>query len=647
MSTKQVEMRSLGGPKQRTRRFGAVALVVAVACSLGVVSCSSGSSAPSGSGSDQPGAAKDRPTEPVTPTVPRYRTERLGKGDLRIQITPEAPLFLYNVYLGEKPEQIRKVVRLWPEDLRPYLGIQLVLGLDDSYSVGDRAQVLDDALAVTDELGVPLIVQTATFSGDHSPDRPAIDAAFSAHRSFVGVSIAELSAGPATAVGGLQVDQRQIIAERIDQAVQNDGVFLWADMGYLGPQVFVDAGADPELHQLMQTYHEHIIIQAKQNGVGRRFGTVSAAEGLFLSGLADNWGINSEDWLWWEASFQQLYGPQVPGPFTIAGATKSEFPARAQLTYPEALYGTELLMTAAAGGTVFSIEAPQRGTVVPERDALSAAGAKVVFPVLRRLIRDRLIPSRAEVLARTKLAFQPEDRDPAVLGYDQAFAGLYGPQGCTPKDQLACAQAQWLPSTGRYGIVPTLPALADAKVTEQFPHVVTLTDTPDPSLVATAEAAHPAGAAAAGSSWAVPAAGEDRWFIANPNENTDLRATFALPASRAGTVLAGEIGPHTFLMTDTSAGKGRARVFLDNYRTDSDRWWEQDTPDDVVRDRYLDQARPAPLDTSTIEVRGGAGGGRPKAKVTGAAKVVQTWKAATGTLTLTISHRGPVTISVG
>jgi len=559
---------------------------------------------------DEPAVGLDATATVAPPAMPRYAT----KG-IRLTASAEKPLFVYNVYpSGAQPELIDDVVKLWPKDLLAYLAIQIVPNDMEKLSDSERSE--------------------------------AIDAAFEDHPSLVGLGLAELSADYQTAVTGLQQGQADALAATIDSATRHDGIVLWADMGYFGPQVFVSAGADQTLYDLMRKHHRNMIVQVKQNGSGRHFGTQSAAFGLYLAGLADTWGLNSEDWLWWEASLQRLGDDQVPGGLTAEGMARSEFQTRARFTYPEALFGTEMLTIAAAGGSVFSIEKPERGTIDPGGTGkISPAGSQVVFPVLRRLLHNAMIPDRATVQRRVRLAFQPADaNDPALAG-DEVFSSLYGPEGCTDEDRLTCSQRRWLPSTGNYGIVPTLPVLAGDDVTGRFAQVLTPTAALAEPTATLDSAATTSGPHATGTSWAVPAV-DEVWFVANPHENNiDTTTTFTLPAlNEAGRVeVGGTLSPYDFAIVD-----GRSddlSILVDNYRTDSDQLWDDDISEADLANKPLDALPPAPSDTTVLTFSYPKGSERPNLLVMGATSSDQSWDADRSRLELTIQHRGPVTIT--
>ena len=63
-------------------------------------------------------------------------------------------------------------------------------------------------------------------------------------------------------------------------------------------------------------------------------------------------------------------------------------------TYPDALFGLEWLVALANGATVYSLEAPFHGFASLEIRERTPAFDKVLLPLIRRILGDRLIPSR-------------------------------------------------------------------------------------------------------------------------------------------------------------------------------------------------------------------------------------------------------------
>lgn len=619
------------------RRWSLIGVALLVLVSL-VAGCS-GDDSGDDNGSSTTDSTQTDEAQPIATSVPGIDLPRyVDDGSIRLTMSSEQPLFLYNAYVADGPEVIDEVVAKWPEDLLGYLGFQIVFPAHEMIPEADRAAALDEFLERTDAAQIPALVQTAVFLGETGPNGEELDAAFAEHPSLVGVSIAEFSVDVQTVITGLTDVQKDMIAERIDIAVRNDALFLWADMGYLTPQVFVNAGADERLYQLMSDNSENIVVQAKQNGAGSRFTSMAAAFGFYAAGLAGNWGINSEDWLWYEASLERLFGPQVTGGMTAAGMTRSPYLNRARRTYPEALYGTEMLVAASAGATVFSIEAPERGTVDPTIEGDSPAGPNVVFPTLRRLIADRLIPDRETVIARTPVAYQPAEATPAALANDLAFSGLYGPEACADVDVTSCAQRQWLPSTGRYGLIPIIPALSPPEVAARFKAVMEPLGGTDDERRAALDPYFPE-PAATGTSWIVQGGPADTWFFANPNENQDVTTDATIPLSD-DIELNAVIGPHTFAVVDDRDG---VSMLISNFRTDSDVLWDQAPTEEELEEIGLDEVPTAPVAETVLEFSLAEGSKRPRVRHEGG-EVEEVWDAATSSLTLTITHRGPVAI---
>ncbi|MCB0978304.1 MAG: hypothetical protein KDB02_12685 [Acidimicrobiales bacterium] len=610
----------------RTRRVTARLLVAFLAVALLATACSN-------SDGD---SSESKNTTTTTSPVPQVR-EKPANG-LRLAVHSNEPLFLLNLAIAIKPEDIRKTYENWPEDLRWMLGFQVIYDAHNPMPDAERGPALDKILDVTDDLKVPTIVQVGTFLGWGGPDRAVLDEDFEEHPSFAGVALAELSAGFETATGGITDDQRQMVVDAMDVAVDNKAAFLWADMGYLGPLVFVSAGADKRIADIMQKHPENMIIQVKQNGMGRRFGSWSSAFGFFAADFAGAWGVNSEDWLWWEASLEKLYGPQVPGGITVEGMTKSDFPNRSRLTYPDALYGTEMLVAASSGATVFLIESPDRMVDSVTRKP-TATAEQVVFPLLRLISGSHLIPTRSDVLDRTKIAFQPTADDQPEFAFDEAFTGLYGPEGCTKETELSCTQRQWLPSTGRYGIIPTIPALTPAATLGEFVKVVrSLAGTPEERR-SIFDDLYPD--EVKGDSWAAPGGGGS-WFVGNPNENTDQSSKFELPAVD-GTIVGGTLSPQSFaVVTTTSDALG---VFFDNFRSDSDGLWDPKPTKDVPA-KQTTAGDPAPSAESRFVLKFADRTDEPKVTSKGG-KVTSAWNADSHELTVTVNARGPVTLTIG
>jgi hypothetical protein len=372
----------------------------------------------------------------------------------------------------------------------------------------------------------------------------------------------------------------------------------------------------------------------KHNGRSKRFVTQAAALGFYASDLIGNWGVNSEDWIWWEAGFNKLFNP-------IAGITRSAPDWKAVFTYPDALFGIEWLIAAAGGATVFSLECPYHGFAVPEQGQFTPAWYNVILPLTRLLIHNQIIPSREEVKARIKVAYHAENVNPCEINGDFLFRGLYGPE--------LASLWEWLPSTGRYYFLPILPKLADEKVLKSYPHLITTTSyTRDFRFKEAAKqsyfnAFYPE--IGTGDSWFLNH--KNNWYIANPHENRDITTTFSFPLiTNPASTLGGSISAHTFIIVREEPGT--LNIHLSNYRIDSDKdVWNSGITEfnpDTYLPHYLNYPTDDELRKSIITLT--ATTAPTLSSINGTNGYAYATAFANGVYTITIMHNGPVDIKI-
>jgi hypothetical protein len=560
----------------------------------------------------------------------------------RRPIGPDAPLIVYNVYGGTPTSHVDHFHALLPDDVRAAFALHLVPSSKDD-TPENRAWI-EGMLAAAEAWGMPSFVQAESFSSRSDVPMSYWDELFDRFPHFLGLAFAELSASNLT-LKGMDADHRARLARALETVAAHDGYLLWQDMGYDNghagvqtPHVFVQAGADPALFHAIEQYGRHLIVMDKKNGTGKRFGGPAAAVGWWLSGLVGNWGVNSEDWLWWESGYGRLFEPS-------SGKPRTSDDWMAVFTFPDALFGLDWLTALSNGATVFSLEAPFHGYAGPDALQATPAFLQVLLPLIRQMLSRPLIPTLPQVLARVPAAALPAGPNPTWLQDDALFQGLYGP--------AESSLYEWLPSTGRYGVVAVLPALAGPESLAPFARVWD-----DATL--TGELASPGARAAlleplcpppsSGDAWVVPLPGA--WALANPRENEDVDATFLLlTASHPDVTLAGSLPAHTFALAfeDDDA----LRLHLSNHRIDSDAdvWGnpllEADDPMGWVSQVYLAGGNGAPLRTTSLRVVG-PWSAAPAVQATPTAGIAldQAWDAATGTLQLSIGHNGPVDVAI-
>ncbi len=568
---------------------------VLVSMSLVVTGCTSGEDTPVDVTTT---TANPLETTTSSSAVPEPSTPRLVASPtaLRFPVDNQHPTFIHNVYLSDNSvAELAHVRELWPDDLEKYLTVQLVLKSQPPDPAEVITPKIDAVLTAADGFDLPIIVQVAALDTWTGPAAGVLDDMMKRHTSFAGVAAAEFSAPIAQAVGGLTDADMLLLISLINLAAQNRAYFLWQDMGYLGPHVFVDAGINPALFKAISEHSENVIIQAKRNGALKRLVTSSAALGLWLSGSVGNWGVNSEDWIWWESGFEKRFAPQVAGALTVAGFPRSPRPTSSRLSYPESMFGIEMLVAAGSGATVFALESPTRGygdTSKPSPMA-SAAGREVVFPVIRAIVEKSLISPIENVRGANPVALRPNRRDQIEFNSDEVFRDVLTPAECGGTS-MDCARAQWLPKSSQYGALPIVPALDWSATAGDW----------KPKLIEGAVLADSAQRVAQikaafertdhGTSWSTEVGGN--WLVVNPNENSDVATT--LHVVPHGVFLEATLPAHCFLIASPN-GKGMS-IYVNNFRT-SQSWWTA-ASDDGAEAAYLASSTPDAADKVEIKV---------------------------------------------
>ena len=549
---------------------------------------------------------------------------------LRWKIDPDHPFFVFNVYFGVEPEKAANLVALIPDDVRPYFGVQLVgkYPYDDVPEHRQWVEAMVDAFA---SQGVPTFVQADAFNSRSDMPVSFYESLFFRSPLFLGLVFAELSAAGLT-IEGMDDDYVQRIVRAVETVAAHDGFFLWQDMGYEWRGVydesghpFVEAGSEPLLFDVFTRFGRHVILQDKHNGGGKRFQGPAAAMGWWSSRLVGAWGVNSEEWLWWEAGWGPLFGEN-------GGVPKAYDSLTARWNFPLAMTGQDWLADLAGCASVFSIEVSYSNG---DFSKSTPAFQHVHLPFMRQVIGRRTLLSRQEFLDNVRVAYRPSGPWGYDMHNDDIFKGLYGPE----KSSLF----EWLPSTGRYFYLPILPTLAGQEIADRYPEVIGTdkweADWMDAAAVKQAwfNERYPA---VTGDSWFVNIS--KRWFLMNPNENVDIATTFSFPlVNRPCLTLSGTIEPHFFaFIYETDAGFS---IRMSNYRIDGQGMLDDFGPEGVfdayMNDPYDEATRPTLLSLKGLE----AG---PVITWGGSREFQHRETFSVDTLTMTIDHNGYVEIDI-
>ena len=549
---------------------------------------------------------------------------------LRWTIDPEHPFFVFNVYMNTGPEEAANLADLIPDDVQPFFGVQLVgkYPYDDDPEHRQWVETMVDAFA---SHGIPTFVQAEAWNTRSDIPMSFYESLFERSPLFLGLVYAEFSANGLT-MEGMDEDHVQRIIRAVETVSAYDGFLLWQDMGWEWSGVydesghpFVEAGSDPLLFDLFSRLGRHVILQDKHNGSGKRFQGPAAAMGWWSSGLINAWGVNSEDWIWWESGWGPLFGEH-------GGGQKAYDAEVARWNFPLAMTGQDWLADLAGGASVFSIEVGFGNGDFAEP---TPAFKHVQLPFMRRVIENRILLSRSEFLGKVQVAYQPSGPWGYDMHNDDIFKGLYGPE--------ESSLYEWLPSTGRYFYLPILPTLAGEEITAKYPEVIGTekwkSEWKDDqgAKIAWFDERYPA---VEGDSWFVNVG--NRWFFMNPNENVDVATTFAFPLSNWPCLnFSGSIEPHLFgFITEEETGLS---IRLSNYRIDGQGMLDDFGAEDIFEAYMTD---PYDGDTRRTEFVLQGLTTEPQPFFDGTREFDHTATFADGALTIALDHNGAVDIII-
>ena len=366
----------------------------------------------------------------------------------RLLVNSDNPLFLFHtIDLFEKSfeESLSIIYNSLPDDIRPFS----VIYTDKNTNNKDKEELycsFEKALNYTDEANIPIFIQTenwnsvATRAGFTEKELSDL---LKEHKSLMGFVHVELSC--------YEISQEAI--ERMKTTIKackdNNALFIWQEMEYEGCANTINrAFEDKEFYHLMKEYAHNVIIQDKHNGQGRHFATQAAALGAWLGNVCGNWGSNVEAWLWWEEGF---------GDYNDVGTKFRGNSALFTLKYPPALAGIDTICDMVGGASVYSSEELYLYEDDMGKIAFTETFWTVVYPLYQRIIQG-VLPSKKEVTDNIKVAYQfSSPNDGIMQGIEsELFMEAYGGPASWYKAYAKNGTSKkWVPTTGRYYIVPT------------------------------------------------------------------------------------------------------------------------------------------------------------------------------------------------
>lgn len=603
------------------------------------------------------------------------RTRKQVDG-LRMYVDEENPLFMIRncpVWGGPQTGEVFaeyaiKTYNALPEDVRNFAVIYIDEGTTDM-TPARQLEFWDELLTVTDKANVPIVCQSECFCTNKTRDpftQEELSAVFREHPSLIGFVQVELSTNGVTneklAYDEVTDDRgvnNNILARLkscINACAENGGLFIWQDMEYI---YFKKANyinqilKDRELYDLLKSNSENVIIMDKHNGHGRHFANQANILGCWLDGVCGNWGVNLENFLWYEEGFIEYdnikYAPNEPDPVTTA-------------KYPPALYGIDMIADLVGGATVYSIEgAFSRGGLYHFVDGeviLTPTFYDVLYPIYQ-LVLNGAVPDKEQVKENIKVAYKMKaTRTYALSGNDaHLLQGLYCDTFNFIQEKLDvtpyfdCTK-NWVPSTGRYFIIPILPiysnpeeVLPQAKILNDFRYFFNLLFI-NPIKIKFFNKYYPETYTGDGVLFDI----NDYIYIFNSHENktidSEQSVSYTLPESKMQ--INATLVAHTYAIINETEDK--IEIDLCNLRLDTDAVCNGLENEAQFMNAYAAGGKmdnPNDFRTSVIEISGfdeqpetiigtGSNGAKGKAE----------WNEETNTLTLTVISNGETRITI-
>ena len=608
----------------------------------------------------------------IQSTQPRIRKKVDG---LRMYVDEENPLFMIrncptaNINIPEvAADSAIKTYYALPEDIRNFT----VIYMDEGPAYMTPQEQLDYWYALLDileEAQIPVVLQSECFCTNKQRDpftQEELSALFEKYTTLMGFVQVELSTNGVTneklAYDEVTNDMgvnRNILARMkscIKACAENGGLFIWQDMEYIywKKNNYVNhILKDRELYDLLKSNTENVIIMDKHNGHGRHFASQSNILGCWLDDVCGNWGVNLENFLWYEEGFIEYdnlgVAPNEPDPITTA-------------KYPPSIFGIDMIADMVAGATVFAIEGMySRGGLyhfVDGEVVLTPTFYEVLYPFYQ-LALNGAVPNKEQVKEKIKVAYKMLNPvAPALKGNDaHILQGLYcnkftfWQENSTINNIYDDCTKTWVPSTGRYYVVPILPIYSNPK--EVLPDAFILNDFNyffrflfiDSVKVNFFNKRYEQTYTGDGVLFDI----NDYIYAFNSNENKtiDARQSVYYNLPESGKDIALHMESHTYVIVNEDEDK--LNIDMCNLRLDTDAVCNGlESEDQFMREYAAGGKRNNPNDfrETTFEISGFSQKPTVNAQGTNGATLKEEWDVKSGTLTLSVVSNGRVNITV-
>lgn len=249
-------------------------------------------------------------------------------------------------FIGEQWEgDIRDVWNAVPSSVKPNSVIMPIIELKDDLSTTES---LLTALAdKCDANQIPIVLSIISGEYTVSQEIPIafLENLINTHSYLIGYHAAELY-NSVPWFGEAGGNHSQYVADLINMLANYGGLFVWTDTNVFGTNgILMDwIQNNSNLIGAMRAHKDNVILMYKQSY--ENASTDSLFLGLWLAGLIGNWGEATDAWTWPLNGYGGLYGSGS------AGADWNRV-----VTWPEALYGSDIVRGASEGATAFLQEA--------------------------------------------------------------------------------------------------------------------------------------------------------------------------------------------------------------------------------------------------------------------------------------------------
>lgn len=405
----------------------------------------------------------------------------------RRPVSPDQPMWILHIDTWNTPDPER-IIELIPEDIRPYVVFNISMSISwnedqQKFQVVEYGyETAKSWLRACAEAGVWAMVQPASGGPSHFPDyNPAVDdyedtlfaEFFRDYPNFIGFNYCEQFWGFDNYVKGfpIKAEERYAHFAGLLELCNKYGGYLvdsWCGNEWgqsINPLAMIKR--IPEFEEAARKYSGNFILLEKYTQVGYLSDMESLVLGAYLSGYCGNFGIRYDDTGWTAEDGVGTNG------YTMSTGLSIHF-ERMILNGATVIDGPELVPV----DDFFEdkSETDKKGYTI--RKWGSTTQFKNVFTDMFRKFTDGSfrIPTREEVISRTKLIMvndvdSGKDDDKYCTPADM-YEGLYKMDG----DGNLKDNHSFYKKTGRYPSIPETAGFADSKYEAMFERVIKKSD---------------------------------------------------------------------------------------------------------------------------------------------------------------------------